>query len=942
MLGNFIYSKTKNLFLQELEAGNVLDEAIVFIEDTKEIWNHGVYFNGANIKTVNGESVLGSGDINTNLVEITYSDLRSLRDSGLLVPGQYYRITDYVTTCAEHGNHYSAVNTYSAGHQFDIIVMALSEDKLDENASAILHEGDTYFANCAISQWKIDYTIDNDTEKFRWASPDGKGVIYYMEDEHGNACTYDFKNIQYDVPSMSILGTNWKHDTSLYDTYMMGFEQGKRYYTFSFLNDSGEIEDASMVYISKTNSYATNNVIKRPNDWGYLRDLPVIVLLSLPLTHSVLTKYDRNYSGRNISTNKFDEDCEFIFMIAPCERTFFKPVCRYNIIGPSSFQNYFGDYSYGNFIEAISGRNTIGNNFKDNILGSVFYNNTIADLFSQNTIGNFFQDNNIGTNFGNNIIGDYFCYNNVGSTFHSNKLGNLFQANTFGTYFTENILSLDSNKTSLMNNCVGCKFDDAVYTNIFYPKSPYDNTSDYIQNVHVCRGICGTSTSFNYVEIQHKNSESEITITKTSDNNIVEHCVSDWCLVNKVKQSINLVAGTNWISFYVDTTLKELYSALGTNGISIETTSAGGMSEADLINTYDSSTNSWSGNISELDFSKTYKIQVSEAATIEVSGELLNPKDITITLNPGYNWIGYPSNVSISVNEALDGLTPQINDQITGKEGFATYFGENIGWVGSLNMLEPGKGYQYYNSSSETKTFTFPTELDIALSKKQDTLVSGTNIKTINGTSILGSGDITIESGSEQIQADWNETDTTSKAYIANKPNIRQDEAGSISIGSDSQIVGLHGESWIDKLFSERIFANAYAFEILDINENTLVEFDKNGDGTKFLAGDCKYKSISTAYPQVNHGTSDTTFALTPNVLHVWDEVAELSLTLANPTDTNIANEYLFQFTSGATATTLTLPDTIKWANDAPIDIAENMIYQVSILNNCGTILGFI
>ena len=33
------------------------------------------------------------------------------------------------------------------------------------------------------------------------------------------------------------------------------------------------------------------------------------------------------------------------------------------------------------------------------------------------------------------------------------------------------------------------------------------------------------------------------------------------------------------------------------------------------------------------------------------------------------------------------------------------------------------------------------------LSNKQDTLVSGTNVKTINGTSILGSGDITISSG---------------------------------------------------------------------------------------------------------------------------------------------------------------------------------------------------
>lgn len=47
MLNNFIYAKTKDLFLEKLNAGEVLDEAIVFIEDTKEIWNHGTYFVGS-------------------------------------------------------------------------------------------------------------------------------------------------------------------------------------------------------------------------------------------------------------------------------------------------------------------------------------------------------------------------------------------------------------------------------------------------------------------------------------------------------------------------------------------------------------------------------------------------------------------------------------------------------------------------------------------------------------------------------------------------------------------------------------------------------------------------------------------------------------------------------------------------------------------------------
>lgn len=135
------------------------------------------------------------------------------------------------------------------------------------------------------------------------------------------------------------------------------------------------------------------------------------------------------------------------------------------------------------------------------------------------------------------------------------------------------------------------------------------------------------------------------------------------------------------------------------------------------------------------------------------------------------------------------------------------------------------------------------------ISGKQDKLVSGTNIKTINGQSLLGGGNITISEG-----------------------------GGSSSGGSG-------------------------------------------------------------AYAEVNHGTNDTTFALTPNTFHVWDEVASLDLSFVDE-QTGVANEYLFQFTSGATATTLTLPD-VKWANDAAPTIAENMIYQVSVLKGLASVLEF-
>ena len=94
----------------------------------------------------------------------------------------------------------------------------------------------------------------------------------------------------------------------------------------------------------------------------------------------------------------------------------------------------------------------------------------------------------------------------------------------------------------------------------------------------------------------------------------------------------------------------------------------------------------------------------------------------------------------------------------------------------------------------------------------------------------------------------------------------------------------------------------------------------------------------NVGYTQVNHGTSNTTFTLTPNVFHVWGTVSNLILTIGN-VNNGIANEYLFQFTSGSNATSLTLPSNIKWATQP--NIQANKTYQISILNNLGTILEF-
>ena len=90
------------------------------------------------------------------------------------------------------------------------------------------------------------------------------------------------------------------------------------------------------------------------------------------------------------------------------------------------------------------------------------------------------------------------------------------------------------------------------------------------------------------------------------------------------------------------------------------------------------------------------------------------------------------------------------------------------------------------------------------------------------------------------------------------------------------------------------------------------------------------------AYPVVDM-TADTA-ELTPNTYYKWGEIAALSITLGEPADATITNEYCFEFASGETAATLTVPSNIKWVQEPTIEAGKT--YQVSIMNGIGVICG--
>ena len=111
------------------------------------------------------------------------------------------------------------------------------------------------------------------------------------------------------------------------------------------------------------------------------------------------------------------------------------------------------------------------------------------------------------------------------------------------------------------------------------------------------------------------------------------------------------------------------------------------------------------------------------------------------------------------------------------------------------------------------------------------------------------------------------------------------------------------------------------------------------GSGNIIISGSGEGSSSNgNAYQLVNHGTSDTTFTLTPNCLHVWDEVGSLTLTIGDEI-AGVSNEYIFQFTSDTEPTTLILPDSIKFNSDFSVE--ANKIYQISILNGLGTVMSW-
>lgn len=114
------------------------------------------------------EDLVNGGGSSSNLIKVTWKELKALRDNSQLIPGRYYRMTDYECIVAPNTEY------KSAGHKFDLVLLATDVNKLSENCKACKHEGDTYFPeDTNFEAWEVKYCLDNDSSRFDWTCEEG-------------------------------------------------------------------------------------------------------------------------------------------------------------------------------------------------------------------------------------------------------------------------------------------------------------------------------------------------------------------------------------------------------------------------------------------------------------------------------------------------------------------------------------------------------------------------------------------------------------------------------------------------------------------------------------------------------------------------------------------------------------------------------------------------
>lgn len=398
--------------------------------------------------------------ITSPMTEITWSALKTLRDSSQLVPGREYRITDYACTTTQS-------NTQSAGHAFDIIVVADAVNKLNENARAIQHAGDTYFASSNLAAWRLKYCIDNDSNRFGWAdTTNGKGVIWLMIDEEENVCGYDFKNMLFAPGAKTQPGT----------------VDGVYYYTFSYVTGTNDATVADQSMKPSGAGRCKRNIIARHGSTSTnVKYLPCCVFRSTGGPTWL------NKIGEFSCANIFGDGAEGNVIEDWCGENLFGTEATFNVLKTGCDRNVFGNGACRNVLEVYCRDNTFGNSFFANKIGVQCMNNTFGNGCQGNILGYLCKYNTFGNSCMVNEIGGQCQYIKFGNYGVVNKIGGGCRYIEFGSeneaksYYRA--IEVEGYNRYIRLNCTGTTSSSSYYRNVRITSgvnagSPYKEITD--------------------------------------------------------------------------------------------------------------------------------------------------------------------------------------------------------------------------------------------------------------------------------------------------------------------------------------------------------------------------------------------------------------------------------------------------------------------------------
>jgi hypothetical protein len=183
-------------------------------------------------------------------------------------------------------------------------------------------------------------------------------------------------------------------------------------------------------------------------------------------------------------------------------------------------------------------------------------------------------------------------------------------------------------------------------------------------------------------------------------------------LTDKMNMTLELAKGWNWISSNLaDSKMQEALQFVAP--IADKTNKLVGVS-SELTN---DPKNGFVGNLKSMTPQAGYKLNMNQTASYTWSGLAVKPEETAINLKKGWNWIGFVPVSEQEISEAFSGFTPSENAVIKCEDDFSTYSSGK--WIGTLEMLSPGKGYMYY--TNKAATFTYPVQRVFAVNIGNET-----------------------------------------------------------------------------------------------------------------------------------------------------------------------------------------------------------------------------